>query len=112
MSSKPFNNGEPRKMKRYLLPALAASGLLTACWDPRGPGGWGSMMHDGMGYGSPYIGTIILVVVCLAVYFIVQVWNKKHGVGRENPLEILKRRFAKGEITGEEYEKIKKDLEG
>ncbi len=28
-----------------------------------------------------------------------------------DPLEILKRRYARGEISKEEYEKMKKDLE-
>jgi putative membrane protein len=30
----------------------------------------------------------------------------------ESPLDILRRRYAKGEIAREEYEKMKKDLEG
>lgn len=29
----------------------------------------------------------------------------------ETPLEIIKRRYAKGEITREEYEKLKNDLQ-
>ena len=30
---------------------------------------------------------------------------------RETPMEILKKRYAKGKITKEEFEKMKKDLE-
>jgi putative membrane protein len=30
----------------------------------------------------------------------------------ESPLDLLKRRYAKGEITKEEFEQMKKDLEG
>lgn len=42
-------------------------------------------------------------------------WNARGGgPGEEKPdssLEILKRRYAKGEITKEEYQGMKKDLE-
>jgi putative membrane protein len=30
----------------------------------------------------------------------------------ESPLDILRRRYAKGKIAREEYEKMKKDLDG
>jgi len=33
------------------------------------------------------------------------------GAGPQTPLEILKIRFARGEITREEFERMKKDLE-
>ena len=37
----------------------------------------------------------------------------QQGTGREteSSLDILKRRYAKGEITKDEYEQIKRDLE-
>jgi putative membrane protein len=37
---------------------------------------------------------------------------KGRGRAGETPLEILKKRYAKGEIAREEYERMKKDLEG
>jgi putative membrane protein len=39
-------------------------------------------------------------------------WFTKHNASMEKqtPLEIAKERYAKGEITKEQYEQIKKDL--
>ncbi|MBU4121702.1 MAG: SHOCT domain-containing protein, partial [Proteobacteria bacterium] len=50
----------------------------------------------------------------LLIYFIVQAQKTKGQTPTQNesPLDILKRRYAKGEIAREEYERMKKDLEG
>lgn len=37
--------------------------------------------------------------------------NSLLNKGKESPLEILKKRYAKGEITAEEYQQRKKVLE-
>ena len=38
-------------------------------------------------------------------------WFTKHNTTeKQTPLEIVKERYAKGEITKEQYEQIKKDL--
>ena len=107
-------------MKRYLgLSLMLMSGLLVSCagegyYDPQGRGGWGSMMHYGFGYGGTFMWIIFLIVIGLLIYFIVQAQKTKGQSPKqtESPLDILKRRYAKGEIAREEYERMKKDLQG
>lgn len=54
---------------------------------------------------------IFWVLVVLGVAFVVQAVNRGSGKsGREEPLNILKRRYAKGEISRDEFEKMKDDL--
>jgi putative membrane protein len=36
--------------------------------------------------------------------------ESRESSGSESPLEILKKRYAKGEISKEEYEEVKRDL--
>lgn len=57
-----------------------------------------------------------LILLGLIIYFI---WYSQRGYfgrgrgekEREDPLDILKIRYAKGEITKEQFEDMKKDLE-
>ena len=106
-------------MKRYLaLSTLLLTGLIVSCvgegcFGPEGPGEWGPMMHYGFGYGGMFMWIIILVVIGLLIYFIVQAQKTKGETStrNESPLDILKRRYAKGEIAKEEFERMKKDLE-
>lgn len=50
---------------------------------------------------------IILVVIWIVKQFQAQA---RGVVGEESALEILKKRYAKGEITKKEFEEMKKDL--
>ncbi len=107
-------------MKKYLeLSLVIITGLLVSCagqgyYGPQGPGGWGYMMHYGFGYGGMFMWIIFLIVIGLLVYFMVQTKKIKGQTPTQNesPLDILKRRYAKGEVAREEYERMKKDLEG
>ena len=75
------------------------------------------MMHGdygwGMGYGFGWVFTILFwVLIILGVVYLVKViatGSKKDGKG-ETALEILNKRYAKGEITKEELEKMKSDI--
>ena len=102
--------------KRCFLAVLSLLPPLTACeggWH-RGPGGdWGNMMHYGYG-GGMFMGMLIFLILIVGiVYFVVMGTKSKGqpGVPDEKPFDILKRRYAKGEITKDEFERMKKDLE-
>ena len=104
--------------KCFELSLIIITGLLVSCsegcYGPQGPGGWGPMMHYGFGYGGMFMWIIFLMVIGLLIYFISQSQKTKGQTPthNESPLDILKRRYAKGEIAREEYERMKKDLEG
>ncbi len=92
--------------------------LLVSCigrgpYGSPGPGGWEHMMHYGFGYGGMFMWIIFLIVVGLLIYLIVQAQKTKGQppTQAETHLDILKKRYARGEITKEEYDRIKKDLE-
>lgn len=90
-------------------------------------GGYGGMMggyngYGGMmsGYGFNPLGTIVSLVVWVLVIggiVLLVVWLVRNvnrgglGIGsNESPLDILKARYAKGEITKEQFDTIRQDL--
>lgn len=108
-------------MAGYGVPVmLAATGARA---DPYGAGYGGSHMWGG-GFGW-FFGplTMILVLVAIVAAIVVMVrWldgsrlgsyrdDPLPGSGRTTPLDILKERFAKGEIDKKEFEDRRKALE-
>lgn len=53
---------------------------------------------------------IIIFVFIVLKMIVQQNRSKKNGDESESPLEILKKRYAKGEIDKNEFEQKKKDL--
>lgn len=74
--------------------------------------GWGGGMMGGL-YGGTYMWLFILVVLAVVVYFVVKGTKpaNQDSATHEIPLDILKRRYAKGEITKDDYERLRKDIE-
>jgi len=80
---------------------------------------WG--VHDGMGWWMLF-GGIWMVVFWAAVIWLIAwgISQLSRGGGREtgagsahsegSPLEIAKRRYARGEITREQFEQLRRDL--
>ncbi len=53
---------------------------------------------------------ISLVIIALAVFFFYNFSKNKNFAGSNSPLEIVKMRYARGELTKEEFEKMKSEL--
>lgn len=70
-------------------------------------------MWYGMGFGG-WMMILWIVIVGLIVWGIVALIrrgsSKSNGTEDKTPLDIVKERYAKGEISKEEFERIKKDL--
>lgn len=74
------------------------------------------MWHD-MGWHGMWFGWIFwIVILALIVWIVVRLTannqNKQQLPGSgETALDILKKRYAKGEISKEQFEQMKKDLQ-
>ncbi|EGV43375.1 SHOCT domain-containing protein [Bizionia argentinensis JUB59] len=55
-------------------------------------------------------GWILIPVLLVLGVFLYNGRNRQNTVKRENPMDILDNRFAKGEISKEEYEEQKRTL--
>jgi putative membrane protein len=53
---------------------------------------------------------ILIPVVLVLVVFLYNGRNRQNTANRENPMDILDNRFAKGEISKEAYEEQKQTL--
>ena len=79
---------------------------------------WDGWMHGGWGWGFGMAGMVLFwLAVVVALVFATRVLigrpgARDGGTGHavETPLEILRRRYARGEIDREEYEEKKRDL--
>jgi len=68
--------------------------------------------HMGYGYGGHFMGFILLILLVVLIYLALRNNRGRTVPGNtpETPLDILKTRYAKGEITKEQFEAMKQDL--
>ena len=74
--------------------------------------GWGTSL--GMGLLGIFLRVLFWgVIIALIVWLIVRLTRREHNgsdTGKRKPLDIARERYAKGEITKEEFDNLKKDL--
>lgn len=96
--------------------SIAAAGLLSSCtgeydYGPMGMGGPGGgrwfMMYNG--FGGMFMWIIFIGLIGLLIYLLVRALKGGDRMS-ETPLEILKKRYARGEITKEDFDRMKKDI--
>ncbi len=76
--------------------------------------GWGGYGGFGMGiFGMLFMLLFWGLIIAGLVLVVRWLWDQgRHGSGAagDAPLEILKRRYARGEIPKEEYDRMRQDL--
>lgn len=72
----------------------------------------GMMDGYGMGYGMWIFGLIFWILILIGLVLLIKYLWEGGGAkrGEESALEILKKKYARGEISKEEFEEKKKDL--
>ncbi|HKJ98419.1 MAG TPA: SHOCT domain-containing protein [Desulfotignum sp.] len=101
-------------MKHMVLASLMVSVMIlysSGCTHRMDGGrGWGPMMGYGI-YGGIFM-WILLVAVAVALIYYIFARNKNNpDFSKEDSMEILKKRYARGEISKEEFDRIKKEIE-
>jgi len=69
-------------------------------------------MHDGYGgwmFGGMWIFSLLFWVLVIVAMFLLVKWLQKQNTN-ETALEILKKRYARGEIDKETFERMKKEI--
>jgi putative membrane protein len=66
-----------------------------------------------MGYGGMFFGLLFWTIIFVLGIFLIKsliTYSKTQGVAGKSALDIAKERYAKGEITKEELDEIKKNI--
>ena len=98
--------------------AFVSIGLFHSQW--RGVEDWGMPGHGMMNWGWWGMGWIFMIIfwglIIVGLIFLIK-WlaglsrpRVSYDKGRDSALEILRERYAKGEINKEEFEQKKRDL--
>lgn len=99
-------------MFNFINPFTAEAALAAQYGDYGCAFGFGNNWGHVMPFGGMFFWIILILVVLVIVMF-----AKKTGKGSENPgpnqesaLYILKKRYARGELSKEEFQRMKQDI--
>jgi putative membrane protein len=67
---------------------------------------------DGMGWWMLFVSIVFLLFWASVIWLFLQAaWRGDRPTGREDtPLEIARRRYARGDISKEQFEELRRDL--
>jgi putative membrane protein len=69
-------------------------------------------MHDGMGWWMVFGSLWFVVFWGIVIWAVVKVVNRNEGGSRDadSAIDIASKRYARGEISREDFERIRRDL--
>lgn len=86
---------------------------ITIIWGVGEIDGYMGNYGYGLGYAHMLLGIIFWILIIAGAYLLIK-WlveqGKTRGEGQMSALEIAKTRYAKGELSAEEFEEMKKRL--
>jgi putative membrane protein len=72
-------------------------------------------MHDGAGWWMVFGGIMMVLfwggLIALVVWGINRMTRRGSNLARKGPLDIARERYARGEISKDQFEQLKKDLD-
>lgn len=94
-----------------LMPMLWGGMMMGGMMGPGMMGAWGTPVQPWWGVVSGIMWLLILVGLGLVVVWAVRQAAPEQTQATREPLAILKERYARGELTREQFEQMRRDLE-
>jgi len=107
--------GETSEEKMHVVMGKRMSGCYTGTkggGNPMMGYGWNNMMGGWGGFGLGWVFMILFwALIILGVVGLIRYLSGQHNADKgKTPLDILRERYAKGEVDKKEFEEMKKDL--